>query len=220
MAEIYAFPIGVEPHAAQDTSHTLPGRPSGVPDPVWDAVESIRAMARLADVRYREIPVPSALADFGIGVELQTRGGADGTYGESGTDRGGMDDAPIATGWIMLLYSRTPRADWSSSWRCVAFARIPLEAREHSSLAPDMYWDDMRRRMTHAREDSLSGTVTVTQNTTFGTLGVDDSAGCEMRVSFTPVTGPDMMFDAGATVGEWARFIRSTIRFDEDDIVD
>ena len=64
MADIYAFPTG-----APNEGH--PERPQGVPDDVWAAVESVSAMKRLYDVRYREIPVPSTLADYGIGVELE-----------------------------------------------------------------------------------------------------------------------------------------------------
>ncbi|MBT1181863.1 DUF3000 family protein [Bifidobacterium sp. CP2] len=206
MADIYAFPIGVEPRTADgvDSRTPLPERPDGVPDDVWNAVESVRVMDRLEDMEYREIPVPQTLADYGIGVSMETR----------------SDRSPHVSGWIMLLHAREPRDDWGSRWRCVAFAAIPLEPKENTSLAPDMYWDDLCRRMGGVRRDSMGGTVTVTQNTTFGSLGVDDSAGCEIRVSFTPVTEPGGMFDAGATVGDWARFIRSTIRFDEDDIVD
>ena len=41
----------------------------------------------------------------------------------------------------------------------------------------------------------------------------------EIRVSWTPLdgTGPDGTMDAGAQVRSWAAFIRSTIRFEEDD---
>ena len=46
MADIYAFPTG-----APNEGH--PERPQGVPDDVWAAVESVSAMKRLYDVRYR-----------------------------------------------------------------------------------------------------------------------------------------------------------------------
>lgn len=67
--------------------------------------------------------------------------------------------------------------------------------------------------------DSISGTVTVTQNTTFGLMAGSTSAGCEIRVSWTPLdgTGPDGTMDAGAQVNSWAAFIRSTTRREEDD---
>ncbi|MBT1172088.1 DUF3000 family protein [Bifidobacterium sp. MA2] len=217
MADIYAFPTGVNPHhAARDAAPDLPGRPVGVPDAVWDAVESVRAMRRLDDVRYREIPVPSTLADFGIGVELESgsRGGT------TGFPYDGDPFPAVATGWIMLLYSNDIRPDWGSRWRCVAFARLPLSSVENDSLAPGMYWDDMCARLEGVEPDSVGGTVTVTQNTTFGSLGAGDSAGCEMRVSFTPAVHGGVPFDAGAYVASWARFLRSTIHFNEDATVD
>ena len=59
MADIYAFPTG-------ESNDGRPVRPQGVPDEVWAAVESVSTMKRIHDVRYREIPVPSTLADYGI----------------------------------------------------------------------------------------------------------------------------------------------------------
>ena len=64
MADIYAFPTG-------ESNDGRPVRPQGVPDEVWAAVESVSTMKRIHDVRYREIPVPSTLADYGIGVEFE-----------------------------------------------------------------------------------------------------------------------------------------------------
>jgi len=49
----------------------MPERPVGVPDAVWSAVESVRSMPRVTGMRYRELPVPSTLADYGIGVEMR-----------------------------------------------------------------------------------------------------------------------------------------------------
>lgn len=221
MADIYAFPTGVNPRqAGRDAAPGLPGRPAGVPDAVWNAVESVRSMPRLDDVRYREIPVPSTLSDYGIGVELES--------GPHGDGRGFPHDAdPLtdaATGWIMMLYSNDFRSDWGAHWRCVAFARLPLSSVENDSLAPGMYWDDMCERMEGVMEGvecgSMGGTVTVTQNTAFGSLGDGDSAGCEMRVSFTPAVPTGVHFDAGAYVAAWARFLRSTIHFNEGATVD
>ena len=183
MADIYAFPTG-------ESNDGRPVRPQGVPDEVWAAVESVSTMKRIHDVRYREIPVPSTLAE-----------------------------SRIATGWIMMLYAHELRIDWDSNWRCVAFARLPLETAENDSLTPGMYWDDMCDYFDGIEPDSVSGTVTVTQNTAFGSMAGSTSAGCEIRVSWTPLdgTGPDGTMDAGAQVRSWAAFIRSTIRFEEDD---
>ncbi|NEG54518.1 DUF3000 family protein [Bifidobacterium platyrrhinorum] len=214
MADIYAFPTGVKSRTGRDADPELPGRPVGVPDDVWQAVESIREMPHLRDVRYREIPVPSTLADYGIGVELES--GAR----EDAADRmfDGTMPTGLATGWIMILYSVEPRSDWGSNWRCVAFARLPLDKGENDALTPDMYWDIMCDHLDAAEPGSIGGTVTVTRNTAFGSLGRDDSAGCEMRVSFTPTTFDGMSYDAGASVSAWARFLRSTIFDGETDV--
>ena len=210
MADIYAFPTG-------ESNDGRPVRPQGVPDEVWAAVESVSTMKRIHDVRYREIPVPSTLADYGIGVEFEAGERALGDAFSAGL--GSDAESRIATGWIMMLYAHELRIDWDSNWRCVAFARLPLETAENDSLTPGMYWDDMCDYFDGIEPDSVSGTVTVTQNTAFGSMAGSTSAGCEIRVSWTPLdgTGPDGTMDAGAQVRSWAAFIRSTIRFEEDD---
>ncbi|MCH9276293.1 DUF3000 domain-containing protein [Bifidobacterium amazonense] len=199
MAEIFAFPAATRPG-----DEAVPtGRPDGVPDEMWHAVESVRAMRREPTVRYREMPVPESLADFGIGVELAAPAAA-----------------PTARGWIMLLYSRAFRVDWQSRWRCVAFAAIPLETRENDGLAPAMYWDDMCGHLRLVRPASLGGTVTVTQSTSFGTLEGETSVGCEMRVSWTPLEDTDGGMDAGDQIRSWARFVGSAARDEEDPTVE
>ena len=213
MADIYAFPSG-SPNAARLTGEDLQ-RPEGVPDAMWEAVRSVRAMKRVRDVRYREIPIPATLADYGVGVELEA--------GERDAEQPfAMSDAQehIATGWIMVLYSKATRADWGSRWRCVAFARLLLEASENDSLTPGMYWEDMCGFLGDVGPDSVSGTVTVTQNTAFGSMTGTTSAGCEIRVSWTPLddSGPDATMDAGSQIRSWAAFIASTIRYEEDDV--
>lgn len=216
MADIYAFPTGVKSRTGRDAGPGLPGRPAGVPDDVWQAVESVRGMTRIGGVRYREIPVPSTLADYGIGVELEAGSRAD----AGGFPFDGVAPAGVATGWIMILYSATPREDWGSRWRCVAFARLPLDNGEDDALAPDLYWDLMCGHLDGIEPDSVGGTVTVTRNTAFGALGGDGSVGCEIRVSFTPATFDGMPYDAGASVSAWARFLESTMLVDWETDVD
>ena len=133
MADIYAFPQGA-PNEARTTGRgscacaappeSMLTRPSGVPDKVWDAVLSVERMPRLSGVSYREIPVPCAMASFGIGVEMDC-------------------DETRSTGWIMVLYSHKYRNDWHSHWRCAAFAALPLPGNERDCLTPSIYWDVM-----------------------------------------------------------------------------
>lgn len=91
MADIYAFPTG-------ESNDGRPVRPQGVPDEVWAAVESVSTMKRIHDVRYREIPVPSTLADYGIGVEFEAGERALGDAFSAGL--GSDAESRIATGWI------------------------------------------------------------------------------------------------------------------------
>ena len=78
----------------------MPERPVGVPDAVWSAVESVRSMPRVTGMRYRELPVPSTLADYGIGVEMEC---------VADDDSRSFGDAHMASGWIMLLYVERER---------------------------------------------------------------------------------------------------------------
>ncbi|KAA8825586.1 DUF3000 family protein [Bifidobacterium reuteri] len=218
MASIYVFPAG-----SPNDGRLL--RPQGVPDDLWAAVESVNAMPYLPGVRYREIPVPSTLADYGIGVELEAGharfGGAGAAADVAAHAAADMSGFPpdVGTGWVMVLYCHVPRAEWGSRWRCVAFARLPLAPAENDSLAPEMYWDGMCDHLVNMDPDSLSGTVTVSQNTSFGSLAARASAGCEIRVSWTPldVVGADGTMDAGAQVNAWAAFMASVVRSEEDD---
>lgn len=210
MADIFEFPQGTRNVACADGkgSHAraqepLAGltRPRGVPDRVWEAVLSVERMPRLQGVRYREIPVPSTMASFGIGVGLE------------------CEDTRVS-GWIMVLYSLKRRDDWHSHWRCVAFASLPLPDKEDDRLTPGAYWETMMDHLDTDDADHVSGTVTVTQNTSFGRDPGVPQAGCEIRVSWTPLDYADGGLDAGSQVGEWAEFLRSMTQSEEDLPVD
>lgn len=223
MADIYAFPTGA---TSKRERSDMPARPAGVPDQVWAAVESVRAMEHVPDVRYREIPVPSTLADFGIGVELECGARDEGDRPFSGDAFRDGEGPRVATGWIMILHALEERLDWDGRWRCVCFARMPLESGENDGLTPGMYWDGMCDYLTGLEPDTLGGTVTVTRNTSFGAMSGPGESGCEMRVSFTPqempleALGGAPGIEAGAQVACWARFLRSSVRFGEGDALD
>ncbi|MGG7136475.1 DUF3000 family protein [Bifidobacterium catenulatum] len=210
MADIYAFPQGA-PNEARTKGRgscacaappePMLTRPSGVPDKVWDAVLSVERMPRLSGVSYREIPVPCAMASFGIGVEMDCDGSRD-------------------TGWIMVLYSHKYRNDWHSHWRCVAFAALPLPGNERDCLTPSMYWDAMVDQIGAYGVEHVSGTVTVTRSTVFGGQSDAPETGCEIRVSWTPLDYADGGLDAGTQVGAWAEFLQSMTQSEEDYPVD
>ncbi|MBT1176877.1 DUF3000 family protein [Bifidobacterium callimiconis] len=176
---------------------------STVPQSVWHAVESVRAMRQRPDIRYCEIPVPSTLADYGIGVQLDF----------------GVGPSVLAHGWIMILYAQWPRSEWGSQWRCVAYASMRIPGDDHNSLTPSLMWDWLERSVTGAREETLGGTVSLNRNTSFGILS--DSAeeppqsDCEIRVSWTPVEEQDGGLNAGDQVDVWARFLKSMTANDE-----
>lgn len=209
MAEIFAFraddrtatgPNGGNPHLV---------RPPGVPDVVWHAVETVRAMRRVPDVRYREVAVPCSWGDYGIGVEM--------TCERDAETRGRAERNRICRGWIRLMYSHDLRPEWRSHWRCVAYAEMPIDQGEHNALAPALYWGELHRFVADHICGDLTGTVTIRRDTSFGAsasdcdgqFACDGDVGCEMRVSWTPPDDEEHEMNAGEQVRLWSRFIRS-----------
>jgi hypothetical protein len=224
MAEIFSIPV------RDQTFHTAPAgvveqsscslsRPVGIPDELWYAVESVHHMDMVKAVDYREIEVPATMADFGIGVALtcdsDTAGGDTAPsrvamHGVTGEQQAPAAQSPLAgpSGWIMILYSRKPRLEWDSQWRCVGFFTTEIAAQEHDSLTAGMFMEAMTAHLSAAETDSVRGTVTLTQNQSFGVIEQDQSCGCEIRVSWTPAGMQLQGLDAGQQVRMWARFIK------------
>ena len=205
MAEIYAFPMGVSAMTTQPlrAASFESDRGRTVPCVVLRAVDSVRSMTLRNGVAYREIPVSSDLADYGIGVRMDV-----------------MDGGPERTsGWIMILFSRLPREEWGSCWRCVAFASSSSPVTMHDTLTPTLTWDCLERMITGVEEETLGGTVSLNRDTSFGTLARYSAksrrSGCELRVSWTPVSGDDGSLDAGSQIDVWARFLK-TLTADEE----
>ena len=199
MAEIYAFPGDASRRPGEGAG---PRRPEGVPDEVWRAVESVRAMERVPGVSYRELPIPTSMADYGIGVAVDCVSG----------------DAHAA-GWVAVLYSHRTRRDWGSRWRCVAFAGIDLPERADDAFAPRRCWNRMRSHLAgHAA--GIDGTVTIIRDTAFGKARTARAPGCELRVSWTPLDKQGSGPDAGTQVMLWSRFVRSTVVHEEEPPVD
>ncbi|OXM99589.1 DUF3000 family protein [Bifidobacterium vansinderenii] len=174
-----------------------------VPQSVWRAVESVRVMKQRPDIHYCEIPVPSTLADYGIGVQLELD----------------TESAVFSRGWIMILYSERRRIEWESQWRCVAYASMRMAGSDHNSLTPSLMWDWLERIVTEAREETLGGTVSLNRNTSFGILSGSAEepprSDCEIRVSWTPIEEEGGWLDAGNQVDIWARFLKSMTTNDE-----
>ncbi|GAA6122675.1 DUF3000 family protein [Bifidobacterium psychraerophilum] len=201
MAEIFTLPERGDTVSAPDGKHAAHAllRPGNVPDDMWYAVESVHRMRRLEGVEYREIQVPTAMADFGIGIELSCEGGT-----------GASSQQPSA--WIMVLYARTPRLDWGSRWRCVAFMSVAIERAERDCLTASMFLDDLSDHLSDVVPDSVGGTVTLTENRSFGAIGQEESSGCEMRVSWTPADVGPAGLEAGLHVSMWAQYLLDVAR--------
>lgn len=218
MAEIFAFSSadGQTATAPQRRVASFP-RPDGIPDEVWNAVESVRAMRRVRGVRYCEIPVPESTADYGIGVSLSCS--ADGGRDDAGRAR-------PAQGWIMVMYRHdVPRA-WRSHWRCVAYADLPAVPAGHDTTAA-RYWNDLRRYVAPPSCVGLNGTVTIRRDTTFPSSDdepgavtdldhADDGVGCELRVSWTPLDDTGHGPNAGDQIRLWACFLKSMSATEEE----
>lgn len=222
MAEKCGFPAAGPETSRAGKPEALPGRPPDTPDDVWNAVQSVRAMERLPGVTYREIPVPGRLSAHGIGVAMTCGCGHEsGHDGERG-HADGWDGAPTV-GWIMLLYADEPQFDWGGCWRCVAFAHIPRVAHCQEDRVPGLLWHEVTQQLEAAGAMAVGGTVTMLNNTAFGAIERHgQGSGVELRVSWTPFDDPlgHNGLDAAAQVGMWARFIRSTTRFEEQKPID
>lgn len=215
-------------HDTEDVRHDGRGaeenlrRPAGVPDDLWSAVLSVRDMPRVPSMRYREIPVPRAWADFGIGIEMDHREDplSRSFFTERAPAGGAKRRDAVAergsSGWIMILYSREPRESWGSRWRVAAFAGVPLLNRESNGLTGELYWDYLHEFIGPVREGSVEGTVSVVHDSVFGSGPAREMYGCEMRVSWTPAGGGEASVNAGAYVAGWADFIESMSGVEED----
>lgn len=196
MTESDAFPGDRVRRTSGDGDGAGP-RPDGVPEPVWRAVRSVRAMRRVPGVRYREIAVPGTWAPWGIGVGLERGRGA-----------------RTADGWILLGY-RPGAAPGDRPWRAVAYARLPLDGGEDD--APGTCWGRMADCLRSVRPDGLGGTVTVLHDTSFGELDRQPRTVWEVRASWAP-SAPSGTLDAGAQTEAWARFLGS-IACEESDAI-
>ncbi|RBP98172.1 hypothetical protein CRD60_03255 [Bifidobacterium aemilianum] len=229
MADIYTFPQAVSDLQERQTEGTAARelvRPHNVPDEVWQAVLSVSLIRHLAGMSYREIPVPKAQADFGIGISMvdgmATSYQSDpmGSYRGAGTImamEGGGEALPQfrqAKGWISLLY-RGERESGPAGWRCAAYADLPLGQLEDNPLTPSIYWDEMSGYLRRGGAMDIHGTVTLSHDTHFGLDQDLPCSGCQMRVSWTPAdSSASGSWNAGEQVDVWAHFLRSAAQLD------
>ncbi|MCI1635957.1 DUF3000 family protein [Bifidobacterium sp.] len=217
MAEIFTIPVhdASVSHCGFDQTDCSLIRPDDVPDDLWYAVESVHHMDRVESIDYHELRVPASLADFGIGVELSCTPSSNLQSQNRRSANPEHPNIPQAlapthrpSGWIMILYSSEPRLEWDSQWRCVAFFSTEIVIQEHDSLTSSMFLDEMMAHLTSVQTDSVRGTVTVSENQSFGVIEQEESCSCEIRVSWTPAGVESHGLEADLQVQMWAQYLR------------
>lgn len=104
------------------------------------------------------------------------------------------DDAPLATGRLILLHDPTGNPSWGGTFRLVTHVRADVELEMVTDpLLPDVAWS----WFTEALEshgcvaNALAGTVTASYGRGFGGMVDADRAEVELRSSWTPTLDED-----------------------------
>lgn len=194
MAEILAFPS-----VHTTTHHTQ------IPQFFLDEIERVKAMPLADGVTYREMPVPSKFAPYGLGISLTVED-------TSVPDLEATHRSSDIFGWLML--GATPGT--KPLWSCLGYFRQPQVNPLEKSVITSLYRDAVLDTLTpHSQPQSVTGTASLisdeffTQAQAFGTTGGTDSTesltSCELRVSWTPVQGDESQnrFNAVAQVRAW-----------------
>ncbi len=162
---------------------------SGAPAAFAAAAEQIRSAHLRAELLAREIPAPERIAPHAIAFAAGIARGGDGI------------DSPYGAGRFVLMHDPDSSEEWGGDFRVVCFAQAPLEIE----IGVDPFIAEVTRswlvdalETRHAGYGFLSGTVTKTLSSGFGTLeSRGDTAQIELRASWTP-HGPDFASHAEA----------------------
>lgn len=213
MAEIYQFPQ-VRHHLPSHTHFPLQQSldratqdqqlpilqqrdESSVPSLMWQAVESVRLMPKIPGMSYSEMPTPSSLADFGIGVEMQYPVALHKTSGEEQRETS-------LYGWIMILFANAPDAQTHSQWQCVAFMNEPKFSKNDDSDETQVLLTSVQQRLHNAQAYHISGTVSSTENHSFGMDDTKIQDSYEIRASWTPNFESESDISAADYVHVWS----------------
>ncbi|MFT8536712.1 DUF3000 family protein [Bifidobacterium aquikefiri] len=195
MAEIYQFPAarqefsGHQQFSSDATAHREGDNKrsavlqqfeqANVPSAVWQAVESIRAMPKIPGMTYSEMPTPSSIADYGIGIEIQYPVILGKKCRKTQTETSFY-------GWIMVLLAHASDIGTHAQWQCVAYMREPKfemnfdDSETHALLA------NVQQRLRNANAAQISGTISSTENHSFGMDESKIQDSYEIRASWTP----------------------------------
>lgn len=171
---------------------------AGAPAEFTEAVEQIRGARLRSELSVREIPAPERIAPHSFALAAGIARGSD-------SDDDAID-SPYGAGRFVLMHDPASADEWGGPFRIVCFAQAPLEME----IGVDPFITEVTRSwLTDALDtrvadyDALSGTVTKTLSSGFGSLAArGDAAQIELRASWTP-HGPG--FDAHAAA--WSELL-------------
>lgn len=141
------------------------------------AVATVDAVRPRPEVLLGPIKAPQRLAPWAhaVGAEI------------------GDDEAPLASGRLVLLHDPDGQRAWNGTLRLVAYLRAELDAEfVGDPLLPAVGWSWLTEALQNrgARYTALGGTVTQTSSARFGDIaGPPRADDVELRASWTPLDG-------------------------------
>lgn len=162
------------------------------------AAEQIRGARLRSELSAREIAAPERVAPHSIALAA---GIIQGDSGDHATI-----DSSYGAGRFVLMHDPASLGEWGGPFRIVCFAQAPLEIE----IGIDPFIADVTQSWLadaladrHADYEFLSGTVTKTLSSSFGSLSSrGDTAQIELRASWTP-HGTDF----GAHAEAWSELL-------------
>ena len=144
-------------------------RPADVPDSVASVVRNMsRSDLRFRDFEYEGMPVPYNVADYGIGVSVNS-------------------ESAHSDGWFMLLYSNDYYEFQNFPWRCVGFAVFEPKTKSFNSLLAKRIWLAAQKTLSETNAGGIGGNVTVEYSTYCGVMANRrPKIIYELRCSWTP----------------------------------
>ncbi|MFT8703952.1 DUF3000 family protein [Bifidobacterium aquikefiricola] len=216
MAEIYQFPqerqeFSSHRQCSSDATANREGdnkrsavlqqfEKANVPSAVWQAVESIRTMPKIPGMTYAEMPTPSSIADYGIGIEIQYPVMLDKQCQKTQTEASFY-------GWIIVLFAHSPDVNTHSQWQCVAYMREPKFETNFDDSETQALLTTVQQRLRNADARQISGTISSTENHSFGMDESKIQDSYEIRASWTPHFGEQDGQTAADYVYLWSQLM-------------
>lgn len=168
------------------------------PSEFMEALESLRMTPRLSGIVLQEVPAPSRLAPFSIAIRAQTE-----------TD---VDEAPSASGTLVILFDPSQREIWGGNFRLVGHLRAQIDDEmSDDPLLGEFLWSTLLERL-HQETRSFSnvlGTVTRELSQTFGGLTLRGATlNVELRCSWST---DDTQMDQHLL--GWSKYVLETAGF-------